>query len=214
MGFHLWQAESCRAVKEFVGDLIAIGVERYLRRRDRSLYVNFHPQVFAFFGTEEDEGSFVNCFTQGRRALSLGLAGDPALLEPFARVRNYCAGLTSAPRDPRQLELKTKLRCFGPLPGNPPAWDDPLVALCDFDMLLAYDPSVPDLWDGTVVLRRPSPEVLAMISSFVWQPAVYGKHLFLLTTLVDPRRHLELAVCAPAELLPEASPCEGVRPAA
>ncbi|MCL6481648.1 MAG: hypothetical protein K6U02_07970, partial [Firmicutes bacterium] len=66
-------------------------------------------------------------------------------------------------------------------------------------MLPTPYPSWEGDWDGMVVLRRPSSSTLAVVSACAWA----SEMLFLVSTIVDPSRHLSVVVLRPKGVLHE-----------
>ena len=128
-------------------------------------------QVTVFLDTPEAEDEFVERLLASRRFSVVGIAENEGLLELFRKPgSNGCRGLPikGGRGAERAAELAVRM-----LPTPYPSWEGD--------------------WDGMVVLRRPSPSALAVVSACAWA----SEMLFLVSTIVDPFRHLSVMVLRP-----------------
>lgn len=135
-------------------------------------------QVTVFLDTPEAEDEFAERLLASRRFSVVGMAESEDLLELFRKPgSNGCRGLLI--KGDRGAERAAEL-AVRMLPKPYPSWEGG--------------------WDGMVVLRRPSPSALAVVSACAWA----SEMLFLVSTIVDPFRHLSVVV-----LRPKGAFCEG-----
>ncbi|RPF49550.1 hypothetical protein EDD75_0367 [Thermodesulfitimonas autotrophica] len=134
-------------------------------------------QVTVFLDTPEAEDEFVERLLASRRFSVVGMAENESLLEAFRKPGgNGCRSLPikGSRGAERAAELAVRM-----LPTPYPSWEGD--------------------WDGMVVLRRPSPSTLAVVSACAWA----SEMLFLVSTIVDPSRHLFVVVLRPKGVLHE-----------
>lgn len=161
--FYLWQYKSFSEVCKFIEEEL---LERF-RFHKKCNQIN---QITVFLESPEVEDAFVAEYLCSRRYGVVGIAEERTLLEPFYKRPENCRGIW--------------------VEGEGGA-EQAIILAVSMDPDLC--PSEEGVWDGTVLLRRPTVTTLAIASAC----AANSGMLVLVTTLIDPSRHLMVAVNAP-----------------
>lgn len=128
-----------------------------------------YSKITIFFKDQETENAFIKDFLTTRKYIVVGIAEETELLEPFKKIKWHRGMLAK---------------------GDYAAED---VIELVVSMIPNYGTEMEGDWDGMVLLRNPkSVSTLSVISA-----CAGSNRLFLITTIVDPLRHMILLYDSP-----------------